>query len=324
MRTLLDTLAKAEIVDGKFEFKGNVDAPIMANFAVEGISSRNEIAFFLENVNIVANLDLVSFIDNDVQGGPEQQAYLEYTSLRRELYRYKDVAFQKIHEAKNKEEADSLQQEFSKAWKNIQTGESKFIQSHPDAAISAFIIWTGIDLYTLEFSKKRFDMLSEKGKSTYYGKEVSKKIALKERTDIEATAPNFTVNGPEGKPFSMYDVKTSKYKLVLFWTLEDEEQAALQNKTMRELYDLYHDRGLEIVSVCGSKDVEAWKKMVWDGKFSWRAGIVTDNSVSELYGLEKRFLNVYVLDENNKIVLKGKGGELLKSYMERLYEEGNS
>lgn len=317
LRCLGDTIARAEIKGGKFAFQGKVDEPKVADFVIEGKMNRG-ISFFLENTNIEAKLNSALPEESDIQGGAEQKAYQEYMDMQQMIQERRTQLFQQLSSAKTQEEADSIQNVFNSLMGKDQEAEADFIRTHADAGVSAFLVYQSMQPYTLEYAKGRYGMLSEKGKATYYGRQAAEKIALRERTDRGMQAPDFTVNGTADQPFNLYDVKGT-YKIVFFHTL-DLSVIEKHFNVLKELYDLYHDKGLEVVSVCGDRDVEAWKKLMGEKRYPWRVGIVTDESVAKLYGLEKRFSNIYVLDENNKIVQKGVSGTALKMYVERYYK----
>ena len=66
----IDTLAKAPIVDGKFQIEGSVEGVTDANLVIEGKRSRNLI--FLENGTFTANLNPANPVENKIQGGASQ------------------------------------------------------------------------------------------------------------------------------------------------------------------------------------------------------------------------------------------------------------
>lgn len=314
---IIDTLDTAELKDGKFVMTGTTDETKFVLLVVEGASSG--IGILLENADFSAKINTVDGDASVIEGG-EMELYGEYKKLGEQIEAERRSLGVKLQQATSQDEAAAIQNEMGGLDRKMQDLEYEFIKAHPDANLCGWIVSRYTGMYTKEFILKMYNALSDKGKATQMGKYVWERYQVRMNTDYDQTMPDFTVNGTDGEPFNMYDRKTGKYKIVLFWTLEDKEQADLQNKTLSELYELYKDKGLEIVSVCGSKDVEAWKKAVWDGKFSWQSGIVTDDTVATMFGLKERFLQIFVLDANNKIVLKGVGGEILKAKVSELFQ----
>lgn len=103
-----------------------------------------------------------------------------------------------------------------------------------------------------------------------------------EAVAIGQTAPNFTLNTPEGNPLSLADIK-GKVKIIDFWAswCNPCRQA---NPEVVEIYKEYHPKGLEILGVSLDNNQEAWVKAIEDDGLTW-------NHVSDLKGWEMQPLN---------------------------------
>jgi thiol-disulfide isomerase/thioredoxin len=51
------------------------------------------------------------------------------------------------------------------------------------------------------------------------------------------------------------------------------------NPLLKEIFEKYHDKGLEVLSISVDKDIEQWKKAIKDDKMTWYHG-------SDLLGLD--------------------------------------
>ena len=87
-----------------------------------------------------------------------------------------------------------------------------------------------------------------------------------------------------------------------------------------KMYEKFHPKGLEILSVSLDEDKDAWLKAIEDDKLTW-------NHVSDLKGWQNAAAQLYcvngiphlvVLDENNVIVAKDLRGEELQNKVAEL------
>lgn len=133
-------------------------------------------------------------------------------------------------------------------------------------------------------------------------KQVESEINRRSVTKTGIAFANFTMNNMQGKPFTLSSSK-AKLTMIEFWASGCGPCRA-SHKHMGEIYDKYHDKGLEIVSVS-----------IDDEKKDWQAAVLKDNmkwiNVSALGGwdtpLAKQYFISYIpfhvwLDENHNIV----------------------
>ena len=93
-----------------------------------------------------------------------------------------------------------------------------------------------------------------------------------------------------------------------------------ENPNVVKMYEKFHPKGLEILSVSLDEDKDAWLKAIEDDKLTW-------NHVSDLKGWQNAAAQLYcvngiphlvVLDENNVIVAKDLRGEELQNKVAEL------
>ena len=137
-----------------------------------------------------------------------------------------------------------------------------------------------------------------------------------EGVDVNAVAPNFTLQTPEGKDVSLYDVK-GKLKIIDFWASWCGP-CRMENPNMVKLYAAFRDKGLAVVSVSLDEKKDKWTEAIQKDGLTWLH--LSDlkgwkGEVVKLYNIDG-VPTIFVLDENNRIVAKNLRGEKLRVFVE--------
>ena len=310
----LDTLAKADVKNGSFEFTGNVSEPTGAYIMV--IGQRGAIPFMLENANITVNAGQAGLT---VTGSEGQKIYDQFMAINTTTQQ-EAMKLQQEYQAANGDQAkmQAVQEAYAKLMTDAQAKETELIKANPDSYVSTFVIVSSMGQMEYEQLKERYNLLGEKAKASAQGKAIAAQIAKLESTAIGQIAPNFTITTPEGESISLYDIK-GKVKLIDFWAswcgpCRDE------NPHVVEIYKEYHPKGLEIFGVSLDNNKEAWVKAIADDGLVWKHG-------SDLKGWQSAPAQLYsvsgiphtvLLDENNKIIAKNLRGDELKQKIAEL------
>ena len=116
----------------------------------------------------------------------------------------------------------------------------------------------------------------------------------------------------------MHSIK-GKVKVIDFWASWCGPCRG-ENPNVVKVYEEFHPKGLEILSVSLDNNKEAWLKAIEDDKLTWNH--VSDlqgwnNAAAQLYGVNG-IPHLIVLDENNVIVAKNLRGDALKEKIAEL------
>ena len=307
----LDTLAKADVKNGSFEFTGNVSEPTGAYIMV--IGQRGAIPFMLENANITVNAGQAGLT---VTGSEGQKIYDQFMAINATAQQ-EAMKLQQEYQAANGDQA-TIQEAYAKLMTDAQAKETELIKANPDSYVSTFVIVSGMGQMEYEQLKERYNLLGEKAKASAQGKAIAAQIAKLESTAIGQIAPNFTITTPEGESISLYDIK-GKVKLIDFWASWCGPCRG-ENPHVVEIYKEYHPKGLEIFGVSLDNNKEAWVKAIADDGLVWKHG-------SDLKGWQSAPAQLYsvsgiphtvLLDENNKIIAKNLRGDELKQKIAEL------
>ena len=310
----LDTLAKADVKNGSFEFTGNVSEPTGAYIMV--IGQRGAIPFMLENANITVNAGQAGLT---VTGSEGQKIYDQFMAINTTTQQ-EAMKLQQEYQAANGDQAkmQAVQEAYAKLMTDAQAKETELIKANPDSYVSTFVIVSGMGQMEYEQLKERYNLLGEKAKASAQGKAIAAQIAKLESTAIGQIAPNFTITTPEGESISLYDIK-GKVKLIDFWASWCGP-CRRENPHVVEIYKEYHPKGLEIFGVSLDNNKEAWVKAIADDGLVWKHG-------SDLKGWQSAPAQLYsvsgiphtvLLDENNKIIAKNLRGDELKQKIAEL------
>ena len=310
----LDTLAKADVKNGSFEFTGNVSEPTGAYIMV--IGQRGAIPFMLENANITVNAGQAGLT---VTGSEGQKIYDQFMAINASAQQ-EAMKLQQEYQAANGDQAkiQAVQEAYAKLMTDAQAKETELIKANPDSYVSTFVIVSSMGQMEYEQLKERYSLLGEKAKASAQGKAIAAQIAKLESTAIGQIAPNFTITTPEGESISLYDIK-GKVKLIDFWASWCGPCRG-ENPHVVEIYKEYHPKGLEIFGVSLDNNKEAWVKAIADDGLVWKHG-------SDLKGWQSAPAQLYsvtgiphtvLLDENNKIIAKNLRGDELKQKIAKL------
>ena len=203
-------------------------------------------------------------------------------------------------------------------WEDYEAKEDAINKANADSYVAAYILAGKLYEYDYEKLVEKFNTLGENAKATEPGKTIADRIQKLSAVAVGQVAPDFTLNTPDGKPLSMHSIK-GKVKVIDFWASWCGPCRG-ENPNVVKMYEKFHPKGLEILSVSLDEDKDAWLKAIEDDKLTW-------NHVSDLKGWQNAAAQLYcvngiphlvVLDENNVIVAKDLRGEELQNKVAEL------
>lgn len=162
--------------------------------------------------------------------------------------------------------------------------------------------------------------LTPRIKNSYLGQKLKLTIDTMRKTAIGSIAPDFTLTNPEGKDISLSDYR-GKYVLLDFWASWCGP-CLREVPNVRKVYDRYHPKGFEILSVSLDDKKDNWTEAIdkhhlnWEHVSSlkgWQCPVAKLYSVS---GVPAMFL----LDQDGRIIACGLRGEELGQKVASLFE----
>jgi len=207
---------------------------------------------------------------------------------------------------------------------NIKAREEKqfqFAKDHPNSFFGLVALSESagakVDVKKVE---PVFNALSKELRATDLGKELAQRIAANGITAIGAKAPLFTQNDVLGKPVSLESLK-GKVVLVEFWASWCSPCRA-ENPNLVKEYNLYKDKGFQILSVSLDNVKENWLKAIETDGLPWLH--VSDlkgwnNEVGRLYGV-RAVPASFLVDRDGTIIGNGLRGEPLNKKLAEIFK----
>lgn len=315
----------AEVKDGKFQFKGSVDAPqqviISINHYGTPTSKRQEdnLGFFLENSKIsIVGTDSIKNATVSGSRSDKENRELEASiepltniiiKLNKDFHgKPKDAAYQKA--------SDSVTRLIAEI-KNIHL---KFAESHLNSFMGLYVY----NLYVLDshadpaIAGPLFDKFSPELQSSELGKRTLEKIASAKRRQTGIKVTDFTQNDLNGNPFTLSSLR-GKYVLVDFWASWCAPCRA-ESPNLVKAYQQLKGKNFEVVSVSLDQSKAAWENAVKTDKLPWIQ--VCDlkgwkNDVAAMYGINAVPQNILINPEG-VIIAKNLRGEDLTEKLSAL------
>lgn len=155
---------------------------------------------------------------------------------------------------------------------------------------SAFVMWKYASSLTTLMSREQViacvDNLNDQVKQSPVGKRCKAEYVKFISLMPGAIAPDFTINTTEGNPITLSQfVKGKKVILVDFWASWCAPCRA-KNPEVLKLYNQFHEKGLDVISISLDDKLTEWKKAIADDKLPW-------THVSELKGRESDVCKTY-------------------------------
>lgn len=315
----MDTLAQAPIAEGKFTLTGNVQGLTDAYVTIEG--KRGGTPIFVENAIFTATLNPANPMENKIEGTETQNLANQYTAISNEmrkgqadLYKEYSTAAQTKDTAKMKE----VEAQFNKLSEEANAKEDALTTANSDTYVAAFMLTGKMSGLNSDELSAKYELLGANAKATEPGKKIADRIQKLAAVAVGQVAPDFTLNNQEGTAVSMHSIK-GKVKVIDFWASWCGPCRG-ENPNVVKVYEEFHPKGLEILSVSLDNDKDAWLKAIEDDQLTW-------HHVSDLKGWQSEASQLYavsgiphmiVLDENNVIVAKDLRGDALKEKIAEL------
>lgn len=316
----VDTLGFADFKSPKFVLKAQVHEPVMARLVVKGYGGGFD--FIAEpGTNYEALLR-----DGDgayIKGGRLQDEWVAFSKRSAELHAKAKAMrgrYEAMRAANKFRSASAVNDSLRNLEERINAETHEFLSRHDDI-ITAYTYNDNALRAELNLTDTRrlYDQMGVGAKNTPSGRIMLQRIQRMEKVSQGRMAPDFTLPDLKGNMTTLSKVK-AKVKIVDFWASWCGP-CRLNNPSLKKLYEQYHDKGLEIVSVSLDNVRARWEKAVSDDALPWI-------NVSSLQGWKcdvartydvKAVPAIFILDAENHIIATNIRGEALANFLkERL------
>jgi len=323
------------------EIKGN---KFKLNFPFSGASeinvlttseTKDRVLLIEENEAITIKLFKDSLSSSVISGGKENTLFYNYIQSSKQQNAKKRDISQKL--AVSRRESDGIMvQELTTQLKDLDIAAKKqkqdLVTNNPNSIVSVIVLSDLINGKALDITQteRYFEKLSSDVKAAPMGKSIAQYIAQQKSqriaaklADVGNKAPEFKAPTPDGKELALSQT-LGKYTIIDFWASWCRPCRA-ENPNVVRVYNEYHDKGLNIVSVSLDRKGQdnRWKKAITDDQMDWYHVSnlqFWQDPIAKSYGV-RSIPATFLLDENGVIIAKNLRGPALVQKMKELFEE---
>jgi len=157
------------------------------------------------------------------------------------------------------------------------------------------------------------------GKADWVTKEfrddLRKQVDLLRNNLIGMKAQNLIMDSYKGIFVDLYDIE-KEFTILYFWE-PDCGHCKEATPKLKAYYDKVKNDGIEVFTVCTTKDKQAWTKYIEDNRLTWINGWDPDRtSQFDFYYNVQSTPMIYILDRNKKIIAKKLAVEDIPSFID--------
>lgn len=311
--------------DSKFKFVGEVELPSL--YLIGKAENANDFIaqLFVEKGKIDMTIYPDSLQANEVEGSKSQDLFQSYVD---EIHKFSSKSdeirsrFSQAHASGNDAESEAIRTEYTTLIENNLLYTNNFIKENSNSPVGAYV-------YLMNFFQQAtyeeldsiigvFDPSIEKSEFVQIIKQKAEKLKM---SAVGATAPNFELTDASGKNFKLSDFN-GKYVLINFWASWCQPCMADMPDEI-SLYNIYKDKGLEVIAISLDRDEESWRTTISEMKMNWtNAWDMKDEQlggVADLYEVTTIPHSV-LIDKEGKIIARELRGEELQAKISSLLD----
>ncbi len=321
---VVDTLV---VQQQKFEASyPKTDKLLLGYLGVE--NPRGTVVFFPENEDLTVHIYKDSLAASYVTGSKLNEAYSDflrtvnaYAQRKQEL----GMRFQVARQQQDLELARQIQLENAQLVEEEAAYKMNFARENNNSIYSIMLVNEMLNRKEITAAEARelIDNLPPKFAASLLASDLKATLAQMKKADIGELAPDFSAPTPEGEMLSLKET-LGKYTIVDFWASWCKP-CRIENPNVVRVYEKYHDKGLNIISVSLDRDgqKERWLQAIEDDNMDWYHVSnlkFWQDPIAKAYNV-RSIPATFLLDENGRIIDKDLRGPALEAKIASLLGE---
>lgn len=267
----------AIVVNEAFNFKGKIDGSEMRILTIDGIVGQTALVLEPEQIEVTIYKD--SIYQSEVSGGKNNVIFNSYKNGYQAL----------VEKVSGLRQAYVLAQGDADAIKEIQERNTilrselkdyglNFLKQNPDSDFSLMLLdgITGQQGFDAKMASEVFELMPQallnKPTNTIMAQKINAKINIALNTfepKIGAKAPDFTAPNPDGEMITLSNI-LGKVTILDFWASWCRP-CRIENPNFVKIYEQYHAKGLEIISVSLDRNnqKQRWVEAIEKDQLNW-------------------------------------------------------
>ena len=327
---------KTTVKDGQFTLSGVISSPYAGGSLLLGeynpqTGGGDFIRVAIEPGTTTVDAPKGMLKGATVKGGKAQDDVNAYDAQLNPVMEEMNALEGQMKKAKTDKQRNALKAKMEVLREKYANISKQFYTSRGDSYLSPQLLMMDMGNMKYEEIKKIYNAFSERVRLYGDNKEIEDELEALAKIQPGATAPDFTANDINGRPFTFSSLK-GKVVILDFWASWCVP-CRKSNPHMKALYEKYHDKGLEMVYVSDDdRNEKAWKAAVEKdgltgdgfhhvlrGLKQTATGFDKTNDISQKYAIHY-LPTKYLIDREGNIVCKINEGEdqLLDQKLEEL------
>lgn len=300
--------------NGHFRFQGEAASSTLCRVHVE----RKYGSLILEKGNIKVDLAETRI----ASGTPLNEELRAYVLKSNKLLEELKQTYEHIKDSlKDEKEARQFAGELYSAKYRplLQTNRLAFFDLHPNDAIGEYLIRELAQESTPEEMDKVFAKAGPKLMALQFTQKIKKQFDALKQTVAGKMFVDFEAKDENDKPLSLSAyVGKGKYTLVDFWASWCGP-CRKESKTIAKVYELFKDKGLQVVGVATWDQAKDTKKAVQNLNITWPQLFDAGTKPSELYGFNG-IPQVMLFGPDGTIIARDLRGENIQLKLEEFFK----